>query len=284
MIACDAPETKKSIRIVRFLLLSKMIDVNARDSCGNSAGILAIKRSNIWIVRELLLSGMNVNTKGKMLHCNSTGQNIIQELSSVLDVSRRYITFAETIENKYEETLFENINYDSNRSNEEKIRFTKGFETGKKRKSNRDDILLTGVQYESPTILYVDSMYKEASNLCYLMLIRKSIEEKKNLENEKNHLEGLKKLHCGSLNKDIDNILHETITNYTNRSLKNGKELLNCDNLSLFSVSNKNEENSQSSPISNKDEIPDSVPPKTLKKISKESSKGFVEDNIDTRK
>lgn len=274
MIACDKRETKKTLRIVRHLLLSKMIDINTRDLTGNSAGILATKKSNVWIMRELLMSGISVNAKGKLLQSNSTGKNIIEEFSSVLDVSRGIISFTSIISNDNTDISSDKSVSSSDSSddgNSNKIRFSNSIETGEKSKSKKGANLLDGIQYESPSILFAESLWRKLADLCYLMIVRKSREEKLNQEIERNRLNGFKKIHVGSVNKDIDNILHKTITNYSKRTLKNQTAAKSkCDELSL------------QLPIEEADEIPS--PSKFVRSMSSGLLNIFTNGNVDTVK
>ena len=236
MIACDKRETEKTLRIVRHLLLRKMIDVNTRDSSGNSAGILATKKSNVWIIRELLMSGISVNGKGKILHNNSMGKHVIEEFPSVLEVSRSLISITSITGNDDTDISSDKSALNSNSSddgNSDKIRFSNSIDKSNKSDTNKDANFLNGIQYESPTVLFAESLWRKLANLCYLMIIRKSREEILSQEDEKNRLDGLKRIHVGSVNKDIDNILHKTITNYSKRSLKNQTSKSKGDELSL---------------------------------------------------
>ena len=239
----------------------------------NSAGILATKKSNVWIMRELLMSGISVNGKGKILHNNSMGKHVIEEFPSVLDVSRSLISMTSITGNDDTDISSDKSALNSNFSddgNSDKIRFSNSIDKSNKSDINKDANFFNGIQYESPTVLFAESLWRKLANVCYLMIVRKSREEILSQEDEKNRLDGLKRIHVGSLNKDIDNILHKTITNYSKRSLKNQISKSKGDELSL------------QLPNSESDNMP--IPSKFVKFKSIKQLSITIEGDVDTTK
>lgn len=88
MTACDCKENQKQLQIIRFLLENKSIDVNAWDDEGNSAATLAVRNSNIWTIRELLMSGLSVTSIGRRGRYFSIDDVIASNNASVFDFTK----------------------------------------------------------------------------------------------------------------------------------------------------------------------------------------------------
>jgi Ankyrin repeats (3 copies) len=144
MAACDCKENKKQLQIIRYLLESKSIDVNAWDDEGNSAATLAVRNSNIWTLRELLMSGLSVTSIGRR------GRHI-----SIDDVTAS--------------------------NNASVFNFTKNLRdhtSGSKKKTGATaKDLAEGVKWEDKSRLYFESMRRSKQEVCFLMIQRKASNE-----------------------------------------------------------------------------------------------------------
>jgi ankyrin repeat protein len=161
-VACDLlVETKNQMQIVQFLLENRRIDINIRDENGLSAGMIAVSRSSIWILRALLLRRISVKMKSTMINNVNTLNMEKIDLNSfnVIDISKsllRSTTFEVERSGIYDRTE----------------RFIKV------RKSH----------YESKLSLWLESIWFNKVDLCYQMILRRDKEEIREIKNETNRL------------------------------------------------------------------------------------------------
>lgn len=142
MTACDSVECSKQLLIVNYLLQKGAINIDAWDEDGNSAATLAIRRSNIWTLRELLISGARVNVSRKRMPYFSMDDVKESEHEVALDLARSLL-----------------LNNESDRD----------------RKCDRGN---TGIQCANKIVFFLDSLRKSKREICFQMAKRKGTLER----------------------------------------------------------------------------------------------------------
>jgi Ankyrin repeats (3 copies) len=142
MTACDSVECSKQLLIVNYLLQKEAINIDAWDEDGNSAATLAIRRSNIWTLRELLISGARVNVSRKRMPYFSMDDVNESEHEVALDLARSLL-----------------LNNECDRD----------------RKSDRGN---TGIQCANKIVFFLDSLRKSKREICFQMAKRKGTLER----------------------------------------------------------------------------------------------------------
>ena len=136
MTACDSVECSKQLLIVNYLLQKEAINIDAWDEEGNSAATLAIRRSNIWTLRELLISGARVNVSRKRMPYFSMDDVDDSEPEIALDVARSLLMRNESDRDK---------NCDRGNS---------------------------GIQCANKIVFFIDSLRKSKREICFQMAKR----------------------------------------------------------------------------------------------------------------
>lgn len=150
MAACDCKENQKQLQIIRYLLQNESVDVNAWDEEGNSAATLAVRNSNIWTLRELLISGLSVTSIGRRGRYFSIDDVIASNNASVFDFTK---------------SLRDHT-----------------YGTNKKTGAITSD-LADGINWEDENRLRFESLWRPKAEVCFLMIQRKARSE--NIEGTK---------------------------------------------------------------------------------------------------
>lgn len=171
MTACDSVECSKQLLIVNYLLQKEAINIDAWDEDGNSAATLAIRRSNIWTLRELLISGARVNVSRKRMPYFSMDDVNECEHEVALDLARSLL-----------------LNNEGDRD----------------RKSERGN---TGIQCANKIVFFLDSLRKSKREICFQMAKRKGTLERVGLNCGTDRLKTVQNIYRDELNsvraKDI---------------------------------------------------------------------------------
>jgi hypothetical protein len=144
MAACDCKENKKQLQIIRYLLENKSIDVNAWDDEGNSAATLAVRNSNIWTLRELLMSGLSVTSIGRRGRHFSIDDVIASNNASVFNFTKNLRDHTSGTKMRIGATAKD---------------------------------LAEGIKWEDKRRLYFESMRRPKEEVCFLMIQRKASNE-----------------------------------------------------------------------------------------------------------
>ena len=158
-----------------------------------------MKKSNVWVIRQLLMKGMSVGSLGKDLMNEklTTFHRTFKEFSTVLDVSGKIVSpptnhdfGCAEFKDKFDE-IPSYIKGDDESEVSEKIKTKplsikidhvenkkdiKSDNKNDKKNKNKNKILSSsdGLQYDSATLLSFESLWRNRQHLCHLMIIRKS--------------------------------------------------------------------------------------------------------------
>jgi Ankyrin repeats (3 copies) len=157
MTACDCIESKKQLLIVSFLLQNKSLDLNAWDNKGNTAVTLTVRASNIWTLRELLISGISVITAAKKGRFFSADDSTSSSRTSAYEIWQASI-------------------------NRQKI-------------GESDSTGTDGIQYADKSTLYIESVRRLKDEVCFLMIQRKASEEFHKLNQGNDRLKTMQKVY-----------------------------------------------------------------------------------------
>jgi Ankyrin repeats (many copies) len=157
MTACDCIESKKQLLIVSNLLQNKSLDLNAWDNEGNTAVTLTVRASNIWTLRELLISGTSIITaakKGRLFSANDSTSPIR---------TSAYQIWLDSID---------------------------------RQKMGESDCNGTdGIQYADKSTLYIESVRRLKDEVCFLMIQRKASEEFHKINQGNDRLKTMQKVY-----------------------------------------------------------------------------------------
>lgn len=157
MTACDCIESKKQLLILSYLLKNKSLDLNAWDNEGNTAATLTVRASNIWTLRELLISGISIiiaAKKGRFFPAHDTDS---------LSCTSAYEIWQDSIDRQ---------------------------KIGESESSGTD-----GIQYLDKSTLYVDSVRRLKGDVCFLMIQRKASEEFHKINQGNDRLKTMQKVY-----------------------------------------------------------------------------------------
>lgn len=157
MMACDCVENKKQLLIVRNLLKIKSLDLNAWDNEVNSAVTLTVRASNIWTLRELLISGISVITAAKKCRM------FLADKSASSNRTSTYEIWQDSIDRQ---------------------------KVGESESSGTD-----GIQYVDKATLYIESARRLKEDVCFLMIQRKASEEFHQINQGNDRLKTMQKVY-----------------------------------------------------------------------------------------
>lgn len=157
MAACDCGESKKELLVVNYLLRNKSLDLNAKDDEGNTAVTLAVRASNIWTLRELLLSGTSVTAVARRGRLFSADDSTSSKCSLAHEFSKNSII--------------------------------------SKKVGDIDSNGADGIQWTDKSMLTVESIRRPKEEVCFLMIQRKATEEFSKINQGHDRLKTMQKVY-----------------------------------------------------------------------------------------